>query len=83
MGRVGPNVGGFTAEDDEGSEPALAVSAAWRERNIKATIPARTRAAMTATTSHFFGGGGGDSTEVCNLLCRLDFVFMAERWQTF
>jgi hypothetical protein len=55
LGTVGPNLAGFTPVDDEGGETALAVSAAWRERNINATMPARASAAMTTTTSHFLG----------------------------
>jgi hypothetical protein len=81
FGTVGPNVAGleeFVDLDDEAGALPLAVSAAWRERDIKATIPVRTSAAITAVTSHRFGSAGrGGSTGVCSLLCRLDFVAMA------
>jgi hypothetical protein len=80
FGTVGPNVAGleeFVDVDDEVGALPLAVSAVWRERDIKATIPARTSAAITAMTSHFLGSaGGGGSRGVCSLLCRLDFVAM-------
>jgi hypothetical protein len=80
FGTVGPNVAGleeFVDLDDEAGALPLAVSAAWRERDIKATIPA-TSAAITAVTSHFFGSADrGGSTGDCSLLCRLDFVAMA------
>lgn len=75
LGTVGPNATGleeFVAVDDEAGALPLAVSGAWRERDIKATIPARTSAAITAITSHFFGCvGRAGSTGVCSLLCRL------------
>jgi len=81
FGTVGPNVTGleeFVDVDDEAGALPLAVSAAWRERAIKATIPARTSAAITAMTSRSFGSAGrGGSTGVCSLLGRLDFVAMA------
>ncbi|HEX8827116.1 MAG TPA: hypothetical protein VF778_03290 [Xanthobacteraceae bacterium] len=81
FGTVGPNVAGleeFVEVDDEAGRSPLAVSAAWRERDIKATIPARTSAVITAMTSHFFGSAGrGGCTGVCSLLCRSDFIAMA------
>ena len=81
FGTVGPNVGGLEefvdVDEDAGALPP-AVPAAWRERDIKATIPPRTSAAITAMTSHFFGSAGrSGSTAVCSMLCRLDFVAMA------
>ena len=80
FGTVGSNVAGleeFVEVDDEAGRLPLAVSVAWRERDIKATIAARTSAAITAMTSHFFGSaGGGCSRGVCSWLCRLDFVAM-------
>ena len=82
FGTVGPNVAGleeFVDVDDEAGAWPLVVSAAWRERDIKATIPPRTSAAITAITSHFFGcdGGAGSTAASCGLGWRLDLVAMA------
>src|SRR6516165_1430680 len=82
LGMVGPKGGGleeFIDVEGDAGALALAVWAACRERDIKATIPARTRAAITRMTSHFFGcdGGGGSTAAVCCLLCRAGFVAIA------
>src|SRR5215831_3514044 len=46
FGTVGPNVAGLEelVDGDEAGALPLAASAAWRERDVKATIPARTSA---------------------------------------
>ena len=77
LGVVGPKVARDAASVVDG-ELTLALSDAWRERDIRATIPPRTNAAITARTSHFLGcaGGAGSATVGCDLFSRLGLVGM-------
>ena len=75
LGTVGPNIAelsAFVEAVEEADVPALALSAARRERDMRATIPARASAAATKTTSIFFGcaDGGGSTGVACVSLFR-------------